>query len=620
MTIIRRTARVLGAVIYLWLGLAGSQASAASERVALLIGNSDYNKNGQVDLTDPPAGMLPDLPNACKDVEAVEAKLMLLGWTEDEITRTCDEKKSEIVGQLDTFIEKFNNMENPTGFLYFAGHGIQINDVAYVFGVNSLVDIKGTADTMVRKPKNTLFISSGIDIARYLKSNVGDVYGGALVVVLDACRDNPVATVLRSNNRSIPITAPKPSADMMGMIIAYSTTAGAFANDGLGELSPYAESLVASMGDDLSIDEAISKAAFSLYNKSNGNQQPSKEGIFPPPPPRRCFAKSCVGAVPAPPSGSGAMAPPPPMELRTRGGPGYRLAMTAKPQDMGGRVISRSDAPAMQIRGKTARLSVEKTEVFRASKAMATMNIIGSVDNRILVDVFYCSGYPVSDGLKAAAEQAVERIRAYATGREGSQLIKSIRLREHPRSYNDLQGSRFIRNLIVFDSSSDLEIKLAQALASVVGAPFASIKNIDYSRGYLKLYACDGASPNASASRIFFHVANSTTYPLARNVMQEMSLRFPGINIAGGVEMLPRQSPATSEVRYFHQEDAVLASDIASQIGQTWSVPIQAKFVAGFKVSPLTMEVWFGRQVMGCQASSNVPNRSGCSYLPPKAM
>lgn len=620
----KHLAALWGALLMGAAGLLSTEARAAPERVALLIGNADYNKNGQIDTAAPPLGTLTDLPNACKDVEAIEAKLILLGWSEDEITKECDQEKPGIVGHLDQFIAKFNGMQKPIGFIYFSGHGIQVNEVGYVFGVKASIDVKLAAETMETKPKNQLFPVSGIDIARYLKSGVGDVYDGALVIVLDACRDNPVAAVLRNNRKSIPVTAPKTSDNMMGMVIAYSTTAGAYASDGLGELSPYAEALRDSMREDLSIEEALSKAAFALYKKTEGTaneQQPSKEGYFPPPPPRRCFAAGCGGTGPPAASGSGAAATIETIYRQSRGEAPIRLAMAGPvphwlAKDHGASPIAAARTPPGGA--VPSRAVPERTEVFRASRAIAAdLNVVQAVDNRILVDVYYCSGYEMSEGLKTLAQTAAERIRAYANGPEGQLLIKSIRFREHPKTYNELQGSRFVRNLIVFDNSSVQEEKLGQSLATVVGKPFAPIRNLDYSAGYLKIYACEGASPNATASRVFFHVADMGTYPLARNVMQEMSQRFPGINIAGGIEVLPRQSPRTSEVRYFHREDAVLANDIATQITRSWGVPTEAKYLPGYKVSQMTMEVWLGRLVKGCDPNAKVVDATGCKFLPP---
>lgn len=616
-------AAVLGLVAVL-----SSPAQADGERIALLIGNADYDANGTIDASVPPAGGLSDLPNACKDVEAVEAKLVLLGWSEEtEISRHCNLKKASIIEQLDHFIEKFNSMDNPVGFIYFAGHGMQVNGVGYVFGVNAKVDIDATADTMIKKPKNALFVSSGVDIARYLKSNVGDVYGGALVVVLDACRDNPVATLLRNKYKSVPISALSTSPDsMIGMLLAYSTKGGAYANDGLGELSPYAESLVNSMREDLSIEEAINQAAFSLYNRTKDTdrvQEPSREGIFPPPPPRRCFARNCGGTAPGAHSRFDPPNPGSPLQplLRTGGNPAFALAsfapagaLEARPAPAPWRARRQSQASA------PARLPVpQKTDIFRAVKSSAIQRPDQLVDDRILVDVYYCAGYDSSPQLQRLAERAVEQIRSYALSPDGQRLIKSIRLREHPKAYNELQGRRFVRDLIVYEDSSVQEAELARALGTVVGAPFVAIKNLDVSPGYLKLYACEGASPSASSSRIFLQVPSSGSLPLARSVIEDLSARFPGINVAGGIEVLPRQSPMSSEVRYFHEEDAMLAGDIADQIRQATGIPISPKFVPGFKVSALTMEIWFGRDSVKSNASPSQRPPTQVRGVPPPA-
>lgn len=613
----------------LWLALAAlcpqvSWAQPAPEQTALLIGNSDYDANSQIDTASPPAGMFPDLRNPCKDVEAVEAKLILLGWSEDQIVKKCDLTKSDIAEELDKFIEKFNGMTKPLGFVYFGGHGLQVNDVAYMFGTGAKVDLQKTADTMVNKPKNELFQTSGIDIRRYLKSYIGDVYEGALVVVFDACRDNPVASVLRNNGKSVLVTAPKPSSDMLGMVINFSTTAGNFANDGLGELSPYAEALIDSMGTDVTIDETISKAAFALYHKTKNTdyeQLPSREGIFPPPP-RRCFGVPCAGAaVPVAPGGGGGGGG----EL----GPRFFVQPEALPSPVGAQKVLLDSmraawGPAFRpLTPMVAHATPNKKDVYKSARPMPANNLTKAIDNRILVDVFYCSGYDGTANMQLLANATAEKLRAYAAGSEGQMLIKSIRLREHPKAYNEMQGSRFIRNLIVYDELSIEEPKLAAAIQPVVGGGFAPIKNLDASAGYLKIYACQGATPDATASRIFFQTAEASVDSLARAMIKDLSAQFTGLNVAGGIQVLPTKSPASSEVRYFHQDDVALATDIASHLSQIWQIPVEAKYVGGRKVSAKTMEVWLGREVKGC---TPVPNGAlGATkclnpFPPPRAM
>lgn len=603
MTSLKHAVRMGWTALLALAAILASPVRAEGQRIALLIGNADYDMNGVIDPGSRPEGMLTDLPNACKDVEAVEAKLVLLGWSEQtEIIRHCNLTQTDIIGQLNQFIEKFSNMDDPVGFIYFAGHGVQVNNAGYVFGVNAKVDIEATAETMVKKPKTTLFVSSGINVARHLKSNLGDIYDGALVVVLDACRDNPVATVLRNKRKAIPISALSTASDnMIGMLMAYSTKGGAYANEGMGELSPFAETFVESMQAGLSVDEVISQTATTLYNRTKDTdqvQEPSKEGIITFPP-RRCFAANCGNAAPSAHSRLDLPGPGRPLQplLQSERSAGLTLASFSPPAATAVRPVPQSWRPRTQSQASSS-IRTQKpqtTQILKANRWNSSVNQDLLVDDRMLVDVYYCTGYDSTPQLQSLAQRAVEQIRAFALTAEGERLIKSIRLREHPKAFNELQGRRFVRDLIVYEDSSEQEAKLAQALSKVVGEPFVALKNLDISPGYLKLYACQGASPSATASRVFLQVPSSGSLPMAREIAADLSARFSGINVAGGIEVLPRQSPLSSEVRYFHEADAILALDIADQIRQTKGIPIAAKFVPGFKVAALTMEIWFGK-------------------------
>lgn len=123
------------------------------------------------------------------------------------------------------------------GVLYYAGHGIQINEENYILASDASVN----------------FPLSGHIKVDQLYSQVKDAWQTSLII-LDACRTNPYGKdrpngLSASTARSvvpIPFTgklAVESSASAFGTFIAYSTDPDDVADDGEGDLSPFAEAL-----------------------------------------------------------------------------------------------------------------------------------------------------------------------------------------------------------------------------------------------------------------------------------------------------------------------------------------------------------------------------------------
>ena len=90
------------------------------------------------------------------------------------------------------------------------------------------------------------------------------------IVILDACRDNPLARGFRSGSSGLArMDAPK------GTIVAYSTSPGKLAFDGKGRNSPYTAALVDYMDDPgLTIEQVFKKCRRRIDRATNGKQIP----------------------------------------------------------------------------------------------------------------------------------------------------------------------------------------------------------------------------------------------------------------------------------------------------------------------------------------------------------
>jgi hypothetical protein len=114
--------------------------------------------------------------------------------------------------------------------LFYAGHGMQID------GRNYLIPV----DAKIETPNDVTF--GTVDLDRIL-SGLNDPRR-ASIVVLDACRDNPMARSFAARSRSTAVGSGLAAYANVGTgtLIAFSTAPGKVASDGWKDNSPFAES------------------------------------------------------------------------------------------------------------------------------------------------------------------------------------------------------------------------------------------------------------------------------------------------------------------------------------------------------------------------------------------
>ena len=202
-------------------------AATPGKRIALVIGNSAYKD-------------APLLANPTNDAEDVAKTLSGLGF---QVTKSLDLNKAEMDRALSSFASSLKGAE--VGLFYYAGHGLQVS------GQNYLVPV----DARLESPSALDFEAVRLDVVQRIMENETQTN----VLILDACRDNPLTRNLarsmgaRSGAIGKGLAAQESGA---GTIISYSTQPGNVALDGTGKRnSPFAEALVKhlpSEGRDLS--------------------------------------------------------------------------------------------------------------------------------------------------------------------------------------------------------------------------------------------------------------------------------------------------------------------------------------------------------------------------------
>ncbi len=205
---------------------------------ALVLGNAAYTHS--------------PLTNAVNDAEDISSCLESLGFT---VSLLKDATLGEIDDAVSAFKDSLNS--NDVGLFYFAGHGMQIEGENYIIPV----DCTFTDETTVKYRSYSL----GELIEKMSKCS-----NQTNIIVLDACRDNPLSSRYRGVIRSTtlaPIYAPK------GTLISFSTSPGEKASDGSGRNGLFTESLLKHISTpDLSIEEILKRTRNTLSALSYGKQ------------------------------------------------------------------------------------------------------------------------------------------------------------------------------------------------------------------------------------------------------------------------------------------------------------------------------------------------------------
>ena len=135
----------------------------AESRVALVVGNTAYSN-------------APRLANPTNDAHDMTAALKAAGF---DVIEAIDAGKGKFDAALRGFAEKLNAAD--VALFYYAGHGLQVG------AQNYLVPI----DAKLERERDLEFEAVKLDFV--LRQMEIDREGKTTIVILDACRDNPLA-------------------------------------------------------------------------------------------------------------------------------------------------------------------------------------------------------------------------------------------------------------------------------------------------------------------------------------------------------------------------------------------------------------------------------------------
>ena len=215
-------------------------------RIALVIGNENYEQS--------------PLNNPVNDATLIAESLKELDFDVTLVTNVATEDELEDI--IYDFGEK-RNRDYEVGFVYYAGHAIQIENENY------LLPTKEEYDSDRDVEKNGVSIQN---IMKFLEAQREDQLN---FLVLDACRNNPFGNRSRSGGNSnglAKISTPS------GSLIAFSTDPGLTAPDGDGDNSLYTNSLSKNLLETgIPIEQVFKNVYTEVWRESNNEQSPVYE-------------------------------------------------------------------------------------------------------------------------------------------------------------------------------------------------------------------------------------------------------------------------------------------------------------------------------------------------------
>jgi formylglycine-generating enzyme required for sulfatase activity len=256
----------------------------AEPRVALVIGNSNYK------------GDLPKLPNPANDADLMAATLKKLGF---EVIESRDADLNQMTKAIRDFSNKLSSAgSQAVGLFFYAGHGLQIDGENWLIPVNAKIEKSADAEF------EAVPASKILGQMQFAENSLN-------IVILDACRNNPLSRGMRSASTGLAkMDAP------LGSFIAYSTAPGQTAADGKGKNSPYTAALAKAITKPgIAIEEAFRDARVDVLAATGKEQIPwessSLTGAFQFNPGQKVAEPQVAAAAPAPAPAPAAAAPAP---------------------------------------------------------------------------------------------------------------------------------------------------------------------------------------------------------------------------------------------------------------------------------------------------------------------
>ncbi len=218
-----------------------ARLTTTAPRTALIIGNASYSP-------------LQSLRNASNDARLLGETLERVGFKVDMMLDLDLASMRRGVTQFGKNLRKRNGV----GLFFFAGHAIEVDGVNYLLPVNTPEELREA---------NVRFQALPVDwVVNEMRYAGGDLN----VIIIDACRVNPLPSFSRSMSRGLaPMDVP------LGTMSLMAAGPGQVAFDGAGDNGPFTKHLVKQILEPgLPIEQTFKRAAREVYRETGDRQQP----------------------------------------------------------------------------------------------------------------------------------------------------------------------------------------------------------------------------------------------------------------------------------------------------------------------------------------------------------
>ena len=220
--------------------------ASAEGRIALVIGNSRYAAFGE-------------LTNPRNDAADVGAAFGRLGF---DVTTVLDGTRVQMHEALQTLARR--SLGADVAVVFYAGHGMEMDGVNYLIPVDA------------RLERDTDVEYETVHLDPVLRATEG---AALRLVILDACRNNPLAQRMRRSRATRSISRGSfGDLDEQQLLdetlVAYAAAAGTTAADGTARNSPYTAALLAYLEEPLEISALFRRVRRRVLETTDGLQRP----------------------------------------------------------------------------------------------------------------------------------------------------------------------------------------------------------------------------------------------------------------------------------------------------------------------------------------------------------
>ena len=232
-------------------------AGPAAPRAALVIGNAHYANVGA-------------LKNPANDAQDVCAALKNIGF---EVSCFVDiATRAQLRAVVEDFVESLP--ENAVSVVYYAGHAVQVN------GGNYLIPTSARLSTVEGLPAESVSLA-------FLMEQLRRTPGYLTIVVLDACRNNPLAGSGQGLAPGLAQITDIPDSTE----VLYATAANESAMDGFGRNGTLTKHLLAHLHEPGSVDDLFKQVSLGVQSETAPMGHTQKPALYTNFTGRYCFVR-----------------------------------------------------------------------------------------------------------------------------------------------------------------------------------------------------------------------------------------------------------------------------------------------------------------------------------------